>query len=357
MKIPNSSPDSEPTVSFKNGLPWEQDELVLNESCCLLDIQAVEKMVNFWEDHLPQVEMYHKVKSNSDPRLLSDLFDMGLRFQLTTKKDFSVLESAGIPASDSVLISAAKMNSLLKEAKKAHVPFLSFDCENELIKIAKFHPDAELLLDLSCFKFPEAIGISRNLFEYASMLGMKVSGVCLGERTFPNAESLVDELSNCEKILELGKSCGHVMKLLHLGSIVCECPQMFKHFSASLSKTLDSRFMNYRIIANTTKFHLGESLPILTHVMSTEKSLDGTIRAQVDAKLSSFSTDALPTVITNTANRRSLPIKFHGADHVISSELFPEVYSGDLLLWNLSDLQWSSKFPLRYLNDENMNGN
>ena len=95
---------------------------------------------------------------------------------------------------------------------------------------------------------------------------------------------------------------------------------------------------------------MGEPLAILTHVLSTEKSLDGTIRAQVDAKLNSFSTDALPTVVTSisaftlsflriileTANRRSLPIKFHGADHLISTELFPEVYSGDLLLWNLS---------------------
>lgn len=355
MMIPNSFPDSQPTISCKNGSFWEQEELALDESCCLLDIQAVEKMVTVWEDHLPQVEMYHKVKSNSDPRLLNDLFDMGMRFQLTTKKDLSALESAGIPASDSVLISPAKMNSLLKEANKAHVPFLSFDCENELIKIAKFHQDAELLLDLSCFKFPEAIGISRNLFEYAAKLGIKVSGVCLGERDFANAESFGDELSKCEKILELGKSCGHVMKLLHLGSIVCESPQMFKHFSALLSKTLDTRFLNYRIIANTTEFHLGEPLAILTHVLSTEKSLDGTIRAQVDAKLNSFSTDALPTVITKTANRRSLPIKFHGADHLISSELFPEVNSGDLLLWNLSDLQWSSKFPLRYLNDKKMN--
>ena len=207
--------------------------------------------------------MFHKVKSNSDPRLLSDLFDMGVRFQLTTKKDFFVLESAGISASDSILINSAKMNSLIKEAKKAHVPFLSFDCENELIKIAEFHPDAELLLDLSSFKFPEgeyydlaesvrhliiilAIGISRNLFEYSSLLGMKVSGVSLGEKALSNVESLGNELSKCEKILELGKSCGHVMKLLHLGSIVCDRPQMFKHFSAPLSKILDNRFMNYR---------------------------------------------------------------------------------------------------------------
>ena len=49
----------------------------------------------------------------------------------------------------------------------------------------------------------------------------------------------------------------------------------------------------------------------------------------------SFPTSFL-CIIIDTANRRSLPIKFHGADHVISSELFPEVYSGDLLLWNLS---------------------
>lgn len=356
MKIPNSIPDSQPTFLFKNDSSWEQEKLVsLNESCCLLDIQAVDKMVSVWEDHLPQVEMFHKVKSNSDPRLLSDLFDMGVRFQLTTKKDFFVLESAGISASDSILINSAKMNSLIKEAKKAHVPFLSFDCENELIKIAEFHPDAELLLDLSSFKFPEAIGISRNLFEYSSLLGMKVSGVSLGEKALSNVESLGNELSKCEKILELGKSCGHVMKLLHLGSIVCDRPQMFKHFSAPLSKILDNRFMNYRITANTTEFHFGEPLSILTHVMSTEKSLDGTIRAQVDAKLNSFSTEALPTVITKSANRRSYPINFHGADHVISSELFPEVYPGDLLLWNLSELQWSSKFPLHYLNDKKMN--
>ncbi|CBY19916.1 unnamed protein product [Oikopleura dioica] len=324
MKIPNSIPDSQPTFLFKNDSSWEQEKLVsLNESCCLLDIQAVDKMVSVWKDHLPQVEMFHKVKSNSDPRLLSDLFDMGVRFQLTTKKDFFVLESAGISASDSILINSAKMNSLIKEAKKAHVPFLSFDCENELIKIAEFHPDAELLLDLSSFKFPEG--------EYYDL-----------------AES-------CEKILELGKSCGHVMKLLHLGSIVCDRPQVFKHFSAALSKILDNRFMNYRITANTTEFHFGEPLSILTHVMSTEKSLDGTIRAQVDAKLNSFSTEASPTVITKSANRRSYPINFHGADHVISSELFPEVYPGDLLLWNLSELQWSSKFPLHYLNDKKMN--
>jgi len=356
MKIPNSYADSQPTITFKNDSSWEQENLAsLDESCCLLDIQAVEKMVSFWEDHLPQVEMFHKVKSNSDPRLISDLFDMGLRFQLTTKKDFSVLESASIPTSESVLINPAKMNSLIKEAKKAHVPFLSFDCENELTKIAKFHPDAELLLDLSSFEFPEAIGISRNLFEYASMLGMKVSGVCLREIALNNTESLGDELSKCEKILELGKSCGHIMKLLHLGSIVYERPQTFKHFSSLLSKFLDARFMNYRIIANASEFLLGEPLAILTHVLSTDKSLDGTIRAQVDSKLNSFSTEALPTVITKTANRRSFPIKFHGADHVISSEHFTEVCCGDLLLWNLSELQWSSKFPLHYLNDKKMN--
>ena len=57
--------------------------------------------------------------------------------------------------------------------------------------------------------------------------------------------------------------------------------------------------INSRITANTTEFHFGEPLSILTHVMSTEKSLDGTIRAQVDAKLNSFSTEALPTVITS----------------------------------------------------------
>jgi len=33
-----------------------------------------------------------------------------------------------------------------------------------------------------------------------------------------------------------------------------------------------------------------------------------------------------------------IPINFHGADHVISSELFPEVYPGDLPLWNLSGI-------------------
>ena len=109
--------------------------------------------------------MFHKVKSNSNVRLLADLAALGLQFQLTSKKDFSALESAGICAlASSVLISPAKMNSLLREAAKQAVPLLSFDCENELVKICKTHPDAQLLLDVSSFQFPQGKMKKLNVF-------------------------------------------------------------------------------------------------------------------------------------------------------------------------------------------------
>ncbi|CAG5095035.1 Oidioi.mRNA.OKI2018_I69.XSR.g14000.t1.cds [Oikopleura dioica] len=304
MKIPDSQNSF--NLPLKTHHSWDDEHLTSFEvqSCCVVDFQSVKQMVALWETHLPRVEMFHKVKSNNNVRLLADLAELGLQFQLTSKKDFSALESAGLCPSSSVLISPAKMNSLLREAEKQSVPLLSFDCENELVKIRKTHPDAQLLLDVSSFQFPQAIDSCQSLLERTALLGMKVAGVCLDETSLGDVELLKAELFKCVKVAKIAKLFGHELKILHLGAIIYEELQLFEAFSAELSTLLDDHFANYRIMANTTEFHLGEPLAILTPVLSTEAVPDQGVQVQLNTKLNSFNAEHLPTIVTSKRNQR-----------------------------------------------------
>lgn len=334
----------------------------ITEPCAIVDFNILHSKISLWKSYLPEVELLHHVKSNNNPDLLLALADLGIQFQLSTKKDIEALVAAGLSTEDSILANSCKVNSLIKAASKANVSCMSFDSENELVKIKKSYPSAELILQITTTKVEHEFASNhgaqsehwRDLLQKAFHMNLKVIGVGFNllENDFDALENAIEE---SRKIFSMASEIGFSFSTLHLGTFEDREPP-FAEFATQLAYLLETQFPrgdyeNFRVLANTTPFHLNDSIAIVTPVVSTNNSALLGFQINVDSRLNSFNATELPTLLITkgTSVPDEVEAQFIGLDEIGEKVIFPKARDGDLLLWNLTDVCCSSQFHLYFV--------
>ncbi|XP_072288996.1 ornithine decarboxylase-like [Eucyclogobius newberryi] len=105
---------------------------------CDLD-EVCEKHLR-WRNLLPRATPFYAVKCNDTPAVLRTLAALGTGFDCASKREMELVLSLGVSPDRIIYAHTTKPASHLRHARASGVDTMTFDCEDELDKIATFHP-------------------------------------------------------------------------------------------------------------------------------------------------------------------------------------------------------------------------
>lgn len=153
----------------------------------VVDLKEVARKYAEWRAHLPRVRPFYAVKCNDDPRIVETLHRLGTGFDCASKGEMAMALSAGVKPEDIIFAHPAKQATHLHYARAKGVVRMTFDNAEELRKIAREHPGAEVVLRILTddshsvcrlgLKFGAPLSSVRQLFTLAKELGLKAVGV------------------------------------------------------------------------------------------------------------------------------------------------------------------------------------
>ncbi|XP_062911589.1 antizyme inhibitor 1-like isoform X2 [Mobula hypostoma] len=158
---------------------------------------------------------------------LNDVIDNHIRDHML-ENEITLVQSLGVTPDNIIYINPCKQVSQIKYAARKGINIMSCDNEAELLKIARNHPSAKLLVDIATavsneenemgMKFGATLKDCRHLLESAKDLGIQVVGVRFHVSSpKSNIETYLHALSDARCIFDMGKEFGFDMSLLDIG--------------------------------------------------------------------------------------------------------------------------------------------
>ena len=131
----------------------------------MFDLESVDRVLELFARHLPEVELFYSVKANDDPTILQYLRGRGLGFDVASVNEITaVIESAGDPQ-DMILSNTVKSPHCIREIFNRRISATTVDNEYDLNALAlesTFHTFRPKILVR--IKLP-AMGVEINLNE------------------------------------------------------------------------------------------------------------------------------------------------------------------------------------------------
>ncbi|XP_006895053.1 PREDICTED: ornithine decarboxylase 2-like [Elephantulus edwardii] len=236
------------------------------------DLGVLVKRHQTFLQSLPQVSPFYAVKCNNSPWVLRILVALGTGFDCASQMEMEQVLDLGVAPSRIIFAHPCKPISHIQYAARHGVQLMTFDSEEELVKVAQHHPSARLVLRLktedsdSSMPFSEKFGASledcEHLLTSARNLGLTVVGVSfhVGSECHV-AQSFIQAIADSRRVFEMGHRIGHNMDLLDIGggfSGVDGWGPTFEEFSRVINASLAQDFTgesNVRVIAEPGRFY------------------------------------------------------------------------------------------------------
>ncbi|KAM3863795.1 ornithine decarboxylase-like [Diretmus argenteus] len=123
-----------------------------------------------WVNNLPRVKPFYSVKCNNTPAVLRMLSALGTGFDCASQAEIQLALSLGVAPDRVIYAHTYKPESHIKYACARGVQLMTFDSQEELSKIARFHVSAKLVLRI-------AVDDSKALLRLSSKFGAKLARV------------------------------------------------------------------------------------------------------------------------------------------------------------------------------------
>lgn len=177
---------------------------------------------------LPGVEVFYAVKANPHPSVVGLLASLGSSFDVASSQEIALVASFGVSPERMIFANTIKKREGLLYARQIGVSLMTYDNEEELKKIARFYPEAKLVLrlktpsngsriDLS-YKFGAPPEEALELLQRAYDMGLRPVGLsfhvgspCHNPKTYVTAVHIVED------ILEEAQKYGLFLTLIDIG--------------------------------------------------------------------------------------------------------------------------------------------
>ncbi|CAI5690675.1 antizyme inhibitor 1b [Oreochromis niloticus] len=257
------------------------EQAVVEKSAFVVgDLGALMRQHLCWQSLVPHVQPYYPVKCNSSPVAIELLASLGLGFICTNKAEMSLVLDHGVPPENIILSSVFKQLAHIKYAAKNNIQHLVCENEAELSKIARLHPDAKLLLQLTTeahaaetsMAFGSSLKSCRHLLEAAKELGVEVVGV-----TFHIPSSCQDlqqaythALSDARCVFDMGVELGFNMNILDIGGGFTGSEFQLKQVETAVRPLLDAYFpqlSGVQVLAQPGSFYVASAFSLAVNVI------------------------------------------------------------------------------------------
>jgi len=270
------------SLGLPTGTPELREEEEMNEPFYVVDMQRICTLYKEWRATLPCVEPHYAVKCNPNKVLLDLMNQLGTGFDCASSDEIDRVQALGVTADRIVFANPCKMTSQIQHARKCGVKMMTFDNTDELVKIARHYPDAEMILRIvtddshSLCRFSSKFGAQMKnvpgILAEAQKLGVKVVGVSFHVGSgCSDAASHGVAARDALKVFEMGKQYGFNMNILDIGGGfqggVMVKPTL-KEVADQLLPVLKEFPQGTRFIAEPGRFFVAKSHTLVTNIHS-----------------------------------------------------------------------------------------
>ncbi|KAL8288661.1 hypothetical protein RB597_000668 [Gaeumannomyces tritici] len=234
-----------------------------------------------WKRNLPRVKPFYAVKCNPDPQVLRLLAELGNGFDCASKTEIKQVLDMGVDPSRIIYAQPCKTNSYVRYVAQEGVRQMTFDNADELHKIAKLYPTAELFLRILTddssslcrlsLKFGASLDSTDGLLRLARQLGLNVVGV-----SFHVGSGASDPLAflkavrDADTVFAQAAAHGFDMKTLDVGGGFCS-DETFEAMAGVLRDALEEYFPPHRnvaLIAEPGRYFVSAAFTIACNVIA-----------------------------------------------------------------------------------------
>jgi ornithine decarboxylase len=195
--------------SIMDKLIADRDENEAMNSFYMVDLGDIVRQHLQWVTLLPHVYPFYAVKCNPDPVIIALLSYLGCSFDCASENEIRALMQAGVDTTapnaqnghiyDKVIFSHPCKHPLhLAYGQQVGVNLCTFDNEDELHKISKFHPNCKAMLRIQ-------VDDSQSICKFNSKYGYNVDDVKDVHRIFDLARELGTNLNGI--MFHVGSGC------------------------------------------------------------------------------------------------------------------------------------------------------
>uniref|UniRef100_A0A8C5VLD5 Ornithine decarboxylase n=1 Tax=Microcebus murinus TaxID=30608 RepID=A0A8C5VLD5_MICMU len=237
------------------------------------DLGDILKKHRRWLKALPRVAPFYAVKCNDSRAVVKTLATMGTGFDCASKTEIRLVQKRVIYANP------CKQVSQIKYAANNGVQMMTFDSEAELMKVARAHPKAKLVLQIATddskavcrlrVKFGATLKTSRLLLEWAKELNIDVIGV-----SFHVGSGCTDPETFVQAISDMGAEVDFSMYLLDTGGGFPGSEDVklkFEEITSVVNPALDKYFPSdsgVRIIAEPGRYYVASAFTLTVNIVA-----------------------------------------------------------------------------------------
>ncbi|XP_028819414.1 antizyme inhibitor 1b [Denticeps clupeoides] len=256
-----------------------EQALAEKSAFAVADLGALMRQHVLWQSTAPQVRPFYPVKFNSSPVVIELLAALGVGFVCANKAELGLVLSYDVAPENIILSGGCKQLSHIKYAAKNAIDYLVCDNEVELCKIARAHPKAKLLLQVSTEARAEETNMvpgcslksCRHLLETAGELGVQVVGA-----TFQVPSSCKDPqayshaLADARCVFDMGEELGFNMNILDIGGGFSGSVFQLDQIHAAIRPRLDAYFpptSGVHVIAEPGAFYVSPTFTLAVSII------------------------------------------------------------------------------------------
>jgi ornithine decarboxylase len=234
-----------------------------------------------WKLNLPRVKPFYAVKCNPDTKLLELLSALGTGFDCASKAEIEQVLNLGVDPSRIIYAQPCKTNSYVRYVAQQGVRQMTFDNADELRKIARLYPEAELFLRILTddssslcrlsLKFGASLDSTDSLLALARELGLNVVGVSFhvgSGASDPGA--FLKAVQDAHVVFQQAASHGFSLKTLDVGGGFCS-DNTFEQMAGVLRAALDDYFpahLGINLIAEPGRYYASTAFTIACNVIA-----------------------------------------------------------------------------------------
>ncbi|XP_073481487.1 ornithine decarboxylase 1 [Aquarana catesbeiana] len=243
-----------------------------------------------WFKALPRVTPFYAVKCNDSKAIVKTLSLLGAGFDCASKTEIQLVQSIGVQPERIIYANPCKQVSQIKYAASCGVEKMTFDSEVELMKVARNHPNAKLVLRIATddskavcrlsVKFGATLKTSRLLLERAKELNVDIIGVsfhvgsgCTDPQTF------VQAVSDARCVFDMGAELGFNMHLLDIGGGFPGSEDVklkFEEVTSVINPALDKYFpadSGVKIISEPGRYYVASAFTLAVNIIAKKVML------------------------------------------------------------------------------------
>lgn len=263
----------------------------------ILDTEDVKHKYRAWVNNIPRVQPFFAVKCNDHTTIMEVLRDEGAGFDCASKREIKKALSLGVDPSRIIYSHTVKQISHLKFAAEKNVRKVTFDCEQELLKIKQFHPLAEVVLRIKfdsdtsvvclglkfgCDRFVEA----PKLIQQCRELNLNLIGVSfhVGSGT-EESEVFGKAIEAVKDVFEVAKVHGYDLNFVDIGGgFMGNEPDIIIKYAKPINSAIENFFSSpgYSIISEPGRYFVESALTRVIQIVLKKTTPDGQIHYYVN---------------------------------------------------------------------------